>query len=274
MNIKKFDTRPVVLPIHKIIKENEIVNTYVFKYSLGAKPGQFVMLWIPGVDEKPISAAYDNGKEFWLTVAKVGFATEKLFELKEGDKVGIRGPLGTCYKFEKGEKLALVAGGYGAAPMYFVARQAVEKGCKVEFLIGARNKDLLLFTHKIIGLGNVNLHIATDDGSAGFKGYITEVLEQILKEEKGGEKIDKVFTCGPERMMKSAGEIAEKAGAECFMSMEKYMKCGLGVCGQCAIDDTGELVCKKGPVMAYSYVKKLLEFGKYHRDSVGKKVMF
>lgn len=269
MNLKKFDTRPVALKIEKIVQENPTTCTFVFKYPLGAKPGQFVMMWIPGVDEKPFSVAYDDGKEFWLTIASVGGATEKLFVLKKGDKVGIRGPFGTCYEFKKGDHLALVAGGYGAAPMYFVAHEAVSKGCKVEFLVGARNKDLLLFTHKVLGLGNVDLHVATDDGSAGKKGYVTAILEDLLK-NKG---INKVFTCGPEVMMKAVGEISEKARADCFLSMEKYMKCGFGVCGQCAIDDTGDLACKKGPVMAYDYVKKLPEFGKYHRDSVGKKKM-
>lgn len=274
MNIKKFDTRPVVLPIYKIIKESSNINTYIFKYSIDSKPGQFVMMWIPGVDEKPFSVSFDNSKELWLTVAKVGLATEKLFELKEGDKVGIRGPFGTSYEFQKGDNLALVAGGYGAAPMYFVAREAIAKGCKVDFFIGARNKDLLLFAHKVTGLKNVNLHFSTNDGSAGFKGFVTEILEKVLKEKKGKQKINKVFTCGPELMMKAVGEIAQKYKAKCFMSMEKYMKCGFGVCGQCAIDDTGELACKKGPVMPYDYVKKLPEFGRYHRDSVGKKNFF
>lgn len=272
MNIKNFDSKPVALKIKKIVQETETIRTFIFDYKLGAKPGQFVMMWIVGVDEKPFSVSFDNGKELWLTVAKVGLATEKLFELKEGDKVGIRGPFGTSYEFEKGDNLALVAGGYGAAPMYFVAREAIAKGCKVDFFIGARNKDLLLFAKKVTGLKNVNLHFSTNDGSAGFKGFVTEVLEKILKEKKG--KINKVFTCGPELMMKAVGEISQKYKAKCFMSVEKYMKCGLGVCGQCAIDDTGELVCKKGPVMPYDYVKKLPEFGKYHRDSVGKKVMF
>ncbi len=270
MNIQKFDSRFKVLPIKKIIKENEGTNTYVFDYTLGAKPGQFVMIWIPGINEKPMSVAFDNGKEFWITVCKVGEATESLFELKEGDLLGVRGPFGTFYDFEEGEHLALVSGGYGAAPMYFVACEALKKNCVVEFLIGARNKDLLLYTQRISELGKANLHISTDDGSAGYKGYITEILKDILEKEK----IHKVFTCGPEIMMKVVGEISEKAGVESFMSMEKYMKCGIGVCGQCAVDNTGDLVCKKGPVMSWDYLKDLYEMGKYHRDAQGKKHYF
>lgn len=271
MNIKTFDSRPVALPIKKIVKENDTTNTYVFDYFLGSKPGQFVMMWIPGIDEKPFSVAFDDGNEFWLTICNVGGCTNELFKMKEGDKVGIRGPFGTAYKFSEGDHLALVSGGYGAAPMYNVASEAVKKGCKIEFMVGARNKDLLLYTHKVLGLGsNVSLHISTDDGSAGFKGFITQVLEDLLKKEK----IDKVFTCGPEVMMQAVGKVADAGSVDCYLSMEKYMKCGIGVCGQCAIDNTGVLACKDGPVMNYADVKNLPEFGKYHRDSVGKKKHF
>lgn len=267
MNVQELDTRPVALEIKKIIKENETTNTYVFNYDLKSRPGQFVMLWIAGYDEKPFSVAYDNGEEFWLTICKVGPATEELFLLKEGDKVGIRGPFGTSYEFAEGEKLALVAGGYGVAPMYYVAREAVENGCEIDFFIGARNHDLLLYMDRISSLRSVNLYASTDDGSFGFKGFVTQLLDQKLQEKKA----DKVFSCGPEIMMKYVGMIAEKHGCDCSLSMEKYMKCGFGLCGQCVVDDTGETVCTKGPVMPYNYVKKLPEFGAYHRDAQGKK---
>lgn len=271
MDLRQFDSRPKALKIDKIIKENKDTNTYVFKYPLGSFSGQFVMMWIPGVDEKPFSIAYDTGTEFGLTVCNVGEATDKLFKLKVGQKVGIRGPMGTYYKFGAKEHLALVAGGYGVAPMYFVAREAAQKGCKVEFIVGARTKSLLLFKNRIKALGkNVCLHISTDDGSEGFKGFTTQVLENLMKKTK----IKRVFSCGPEIMMKFVGQIAEKYKTECYLSVEKYMKCGIGVCGQCAIDDTGELACKKGPVMDYQYLKKLPEFGNYHRDAQGKKHYF
>jgi len=271
MDLKQFDSRPIAVRIDKIIRENKNTNTYVFKYPLGAFPGQFVMMWIPGMDEKPFSVSYDDGKEFWLTICKVGPATDRLFAFKKGDRVGIRGPLGTFYKFSKGDHLALVAGGYGAAPMYFVAREAAKKGCKVEFIVGARTKSLLLFKNRIKSLGkNVHLHLSTDDGSEGFKGFTTQVLENLMKKTK----INKVFSCGPEIMMKFVGQVAEKYGADCYLSVEKYMKCGIGVCGQCAMDDTGVLACKSGPVMDYKYLKRLPEFGKYHRDAQGKKHYF
>lgn len=267
MKVCDFDTRPVAMPIKRILQENEHTWTFVFEYRLESKPGQFVMLWIPGVDEKPFSIAYDDGEEFWLTVCKVGPATEKLFEMYEGDMVGIRGPFGTSYEFYEGESLVTVAGGYGAAPMYYVTLEAIKKGCEVDFITGAKAADLVLFEEKVGDLKGVTLHVATDDGSKGFKGFTTELLEQIL----AGKTVDRVFTCGPELMMKRVGEVASVFGVPCFMSVEKYMKCGFGICGNCSIDHTGDLVCMKGPVMEFAYVKDLREFGNYHRDAQGKK---
>ncbi len=284
MNIKKFDSRFQILQIAKIIQENATTKTFIFEYNLGvgaaggrAKPGQFLMMWIPGVDEKPMSIAFADEKEFWVTVCAVGPFSAALHTLKVGDKIGVRGPLGTFYKFKAGEHLALVAGGYGAAPMYFVAHEAVKIGCLVEFLSGARNKDLLLYSEKILALG-VNLHISTDDGSQGFKGYVTQLLDQVMGEAKSGNRglrpVDQVFACGPEVMMKACGQVAEKHGVDAHMSMEKYMKCGIGVCGQCAIDDKGDLCCVNGPVMRWGYLKKLPEMGQYHRDAQGRKHYF
>lgn len=270
MDIKKFDSRFKALAIKEIVEEKENTRTYIFEYPLCSRPGQFVMLWIPGVDEKPFSVAWDDGKEFWLTICRVGPATEELFKLGVGDKVGIRGPFGTEYKWKNGEHLAVVSGGYGAAPMYFVAREALKDDCKVEFLTGARNKDLLLYEDRVSQMPGVQLHTSTDDGSKGHKGYITQVLDQVLADVK----VDRVFSCGPELMMKAASEVADRHDVPAWMSMEKYMKCGIGVCGQCSLDDSGDLVCTKGPVMAYDYVKGLPEFGKYHRDAQGKKHYF
>lgn len=270
MDLKRFDSRPIALTINKIVKENENTNTYIFKYPLGSMPGQFVMLWIPGIDEKPFSVAYDNGQEFWLTICNVGGSTHELFKMKAGDKVGIRGPMGTSYNFDEKEKIVMVAGGYGVAPMYFAAMDALQIGCKVDFVIGARSKKLLLFAERVKKLKGINLHIATDDGSAGIKGYNTVILENILKKKK----VDHIFACGPEVMEKRIGELASKYKTDCWLSVEKYMKCGIGVCGQCAIDDTGDLACIKGSVMSWDYIKKLPEFGKYHRDAQGKKHYF
>jgi len=258
---------PVSIPIKKIIQETEHVKTFVFEHQLGSKPGQFIMLWIPGVDAKPFSVAYDNGKEFWVSFYKVGPATEALAKFNEGYLVGIMGPYWTHYKYKKGEHLALIAGGYGAAPMYSVAKEASEAGCKLDFIVGARSEKDLLYLELIEKLDNTTLHIATDDGSRGHEGYNTQVLEEILEKEK----VDWIFTCGPEMMMKRVSDIAHEKGIRAQLSLERYMKCGFGVCGNCVIDDLGTRLCKEGVVINNDLARRIKDFGQYHRDALGRK---
>jgi dihydroorotate dehydrogenase electron transfer subunit len=262
--------QPKMVVIKKIVQENEFVKTFFLDVSLGAKPGQFVNIWLPGVDEKPLSVAYDDGKQTLITFYAVGDMTKKLFELNEGDKVGIRGPYGTYYEWQKDETLVLMAGGYGAAPMYFVANEAIKDNCKIHFVIGARTKDLLLYLDRIEKLPNVELHIATDDGTMGRKGYNTQILEELLA--NGG--VDRVFACGPEMMEKRIVDLSSAAGVKSWISAERYMKCGFGVCGHCCLDDSGDRVCKEGPVMSGDLLAASPEFGKYHRDKVGRKEYF
>lgn len=261
---------PQIVEITKIVLENPIVKTFYFDISIDAKPGQFVMLWLPGVDEKPISVALDDGKKLALTLCSRGKTTQQIAKMKVGEKLGIRGPYGTMFNFKEGEHLALVGGGYGAAPLYFVAHEAVKKNCKIEFIEGARSEKHLVYIDRLKKLPNTNVHIATDDGSVGFKGYNTEVLKKVLEEEK----IDRIMTCGPELMMQKVGEIGDAKDINTQISVERYMKCGFGVCGQCVLDPLGIRSCVSGPVMNSKVLKMLDEFGKYHRDDLGRKQYF
>ncbi len=263
------DTIPRMARIKEVKQENEMVKSFVLDISVGAKPGQFVNMWIPRVDEKPFSVAEDNGKELTIAIAAVGAFSNKTHELKVGDKVGIRGPFGKPFEI-KGKHLALLGGGYGAAPLYFFAKEAAAQGCKVELIVGARRKDLLLYTDKISALENVTLHVATDDGSAGHHGYNTQVLEKIVNESA----VDCIYTVGPEVMMYKAAMLAKEKGIAAQISMERYMKCGFGVCGNCCVDGSGVPTCIEGPVMDLEEVLKTRDFGKYHRDKIGKKINF
>lgn len=264
------NTLPRAVSIKEVRVETEQVKTFVLDCSVGAKPGQFVNVWIPGLDEKPFSVAMDNGVELHLAIAAVGPFSNKMHELKAGDKVGVRGPFGTTFTCEEGQHLAFLAGGYGAAPLYFFAYEAVAKGCTVEFIVGARRKDLLLFTDRIEKLKNVHLHVATNDGSAGHAGFNTEVLEEIVNKEK----IDCIYTVGPEVMMVKAMKLAESKKIDAQISVERYMKCGFGVCGNCCVDGLGVPSCLEGPVMPLEKVLKLRDFGVYHRDKLGKKIYY
>lgn len=265
---------PKSVRIKEVITESELVKTFVLDHSVGAKPGQFVNVWIPRLNEKPISVAMDDGKNLRLTVAAVGPFSNAMHEKKVGDLIGVRGPLGTEFQIEDGKHYACLAGGYGAAPLYFFASEASKRGCKVEFIVGARREDLLLYTDMAAELDGVTVHIATDDGSAGHHGYNTQVLERLLSEGADGGKIDCICTCGPEIMMFKAMEMAKDASVDAQISVERYMKCGLGVCGNCVVDGLGEPTCISGPVMSLEKVLQIEDFGKYHRDSLGRKHNF
>lgn len=288
---------PKTYRIKDIKRETENVRTFTFDGSLGAKPGQFVMVWLPGVDEVPMSVAFDDGAVTKITFFAVGDMTQELATRKAGDLVGLRGPFGTCYEWKPGQHLALVAGGYGAAPMYFVAADSVHSGCTMEVIVGARSKEHLLYLEELESLPHVSLHVATNDGSMGHEGFNVDILEKILachpsslhhsrqvasdndRHEvcdrlKKDTPIDQVFACGPEMMLKRVSEVTAEYGIPSQLSLERYMKCGYGICGNCTVDPLGIRLCVEGPVVKNEQCVKINEFGKYHRDAIGKKQAF
>ncbi len=269
---------PKTYRIKHVQQETDMVRTYTFDGSLGARPGQFVMVWLPGVDEVPMSVAYDDGAVTKITFFAVGDMTQELARRGVGDLVGLRGPFGTCYEWKPGQHIALVAGGYGAAPMYFVASETVDHGCTLEVIVGARSKEHLLYLKELEALPHVSLHITTDDGSVGFKGYNTQMLEKLLEAcpvgADGCSPIDQVFGCGPERMLKRISEITAQHKIPSQLSLERYMKCGYGICGNCTVDPLGIRLCTEGPVVKNDLCVQIEEFGRYHRDDLGKKHEF
>jgi dihydroorotate dehydrogenase electron transfer subunit len=262
---------PKSVRIKKIIKETPLVRSYIFDYPFRAVPGQFVNVWLAGAGERPMSVAFDDGKSLMLSIAAVGTMTKGLAEKKVGDWIGIRGPYGVGFSWKPGQRIAMLAGGYGAAPLYFAAVLATKQKCKIDFFIGARSAEHVLFANRLKKLKGVRFFPATNDGSAGFKGTNVENWKEEMEE---GAKYDLVMTCGPEMMMKAVSDLAWKKKIPAQISVERYMKCGFGVCGQCCVDDSGIAVCKKGPVMDNKDVRKIKEFGVYHRDSVGRKVFY
>lgn len=283
MSIPLQSRLPRTYRLKDIVQETPMVRTFTFDGSLGAKPGQFVMVWIPGIDEIPMSVAEDDGAVTRVTFFTVGDATEALAEKRVGDLVGLRGPFGTFYAWEPGQHIILVAGGYGAAPMYFVAKETVGHGCTLEVIVGARSKEHLLFVDALSALPHVSLHIATNDGSEGYKGFNTEILEKLLaalrsqraeKEQRNDASVDQVFACGPEMMLKRVSEITAQYRVPSQLSLERYMKCGYGICGNCVVDPLGIRLCIEGPVVRNDLCVQITEFGAYHRDDLGKKHPF
>src|SRR3989338_8905408 len=164
---------PVGIAINEILNENSNVKTFVLDAQLDAKPGQFVMVWVPRIDEKPFSLSKISGN-IAITVQKKGKATEKMHEMCAGEILGIRGPYGNGFDVSKANNACIVAGGIGVAPLVPLA-EALQNP---KFILGARTKNDLLFEERLKKCSE--LYITTDDGSAGKKGFNTQALERLL----------------------------------------------------------------------------------------------
>jgi dihydroorotate dehydrogenase electron transfer subunit len=237
---------PRATKIAKVIEENAQVKTFVLEAAVEADPGQFIMVWLPRVDEKPFSLV--NADPVTITVARVGPFTEKLHQLRIDDKIWFRGPLGQGFELT-GERILLIGGGYGVAPLAFLAQRAAGAGRQVTAVIGARSRADLIFPQRFAKLG-CSVVLATEDGSAGVRGLATDMAESLLETNE----IDAVYACGPEAMLDKVLELCRGHGLPCQLSLEKYMRCGLGVCGSC--QRGGMLVCRDGPVFAYFHPRE------------------
>lgn len=261
---------PVVLSITGIAQETPDVRTFTFAYSLGSHPGQFVMLWVPGIDQKPFSIGNDTGDEFSLTIFNLGKSTKKLFAMRTGERIGITGPFGTRYRFLPRSHLITVGGGYGAAPLGFLTERACAAQCSVDFCVGAQKQRDLLFERRAKKAG-AHVFVSTDDGSQGYHGLVTDVLQERLEDARKKKLLQKtkIFACGPELMQVAVANIGREWHVPVEISLERYMKCGFGICGNCCVDDTGQTTCVEGTIITGEHALRLTEFGKYHRDKVG-----
>ncbi|MCS7220314.1 MAG: dihydroorotate dehydrogenase electron transfer subunit [Anaerolineae bacterium] len=232
---------PRAARIIQIGVENERTRTFVLDLHLAARPGQFVMVWLPGVEERPLSLIAGDPVSF--TVARVGPFTTALHQLRVGDRVWVRGPYGNGFDV-RGQHLLCVGGGYGVAPMLFVARQAIAASRRVTAVIGARTAAELLFTDRFAALGCAVI-TTTDDGSAGARGLVTDGVRRVL--EQGLP--DEVYACGPRPMLEAILRLCQAEGLPCQLSWENKMRCAMGICGTC--EQNGWLVCREGPVQRW-----------------------
>lgn len=253
---------PKPFTIKKVSKENYRINTLEFAEKMeNALPGQFVMAWIPGMDEKPLGICDNN--PLTLAVANVGEFSKAIHDLKKGGKLWLRGPLGNGFALPlKARKILLVAGGYGVSPLHFLAKQARAKKIKATIVIGARTRRDLIFRKKFENLG-CNVFEATDDGSCGFKGFSTQCAQGFLLKEK----FDAAYAVGPEKMMFKMMQACNEKKVFFQCSVDRYMKCGIGVCGSCAVNE--KLSCTDGPVFDAKTLSALGEFGNCRRNTCG-----
>ncbi|MDH5460380.1 MAG: dihydroorotate dehydrogenase electron transfer subunit [Candidatus Bathyarchaeota archaeon] len=252
--------------------ESPTVRTFTFKDKecVKAKPGQFLMLWIPGVDEIPLSIldANENGTVS-VAVKKVGEATQAIHNKEAGEIIGIRGPFGNYFTIKTG-RILVVSGGTGTAPLLFLAKKLASEATKLVFVIGAKTIEELLFMDelkRILAKEKTQLIATTEDGSYGIKGIATTPLETVLEKEK----FDIIYTCGPEQMMRKVFDLAEKHGIVLEASLERLMRCAIGLCGSCVIGRYR--VCKDGPVFNAKQLREVKkEFGISKRDFNGRRI--
>jgi dihydroorotate dehydrogenase electron transfer subunit len=239
--------------IVQVRTESPTVKTFIIPDRLcsKAKPGQFLMLWIPGVDEIPLSIMDASNGLVAVSVKQVGDATRHLNSMAAGETVGIRGPFGNSFTESRGRVL-LVGGGTGTAPLLFLAKQLSAKTERLSFVEGAKTKDELLFIRELNGVCNEkSLITTTEDGTYGLQCLVTEPLSSLLDKEK----FDMIYTCGPEVMVKKIFELTEQRKLPIEASLERLMRCGIGLCGSCVIGKYR--VCRDGPVFTAAQLREV-----------------
>ncbi|MHC1593130.1 MAG: dihydroorotate dehydrogenase electron transfer subunit [Methermicoccaceae archaeon] len=228
-------------------------------------PGQFVMVWIRGMDEVPMAVSHYEKGMLGITVQSVGTTTEALCRMQEGDTLGLRGYYGNGFTLED-ESALLIGGGLGMAPLIYLHSCLVKRGCHSTVCVGARTKDDMILLDEFT---ESELVVATDDGSLGVCGTVLDAMKDVKLEQ-----FEKIYCCGPERMMAKVHALCRESGvlSRTEFSVQRYFKCATGVCGACCLDPDGIRVCKDGPVLSGEVLDRA-EFGHYRRDSSGCKVM-
>ena len=208
------------------------------------QPGQFVMVWVYGVDEIPMAISHFDSTRIGITVNEVGECTKALRNVRKGESIGLRGYFGRGFT-TSASKALLIGGGVGIAPLTYLSNVLVGEGAEVVVCFGVKSGDELILVEDVKG----RKMIATEDGSQGVKGTVIRLLD-LGFENLNFEKFDRIYCCGPEKMMFEVFKRVCEHGMlqKCEFSLHRYFKCGMGVCGSCCIDPHGWRVCKEGPI--------------------------
>lgn len=252
-----------VVRVSERIPETPSTVTLRFPYGPEAKPGQFVMVWVPGADELPMSLSYVEGPK-GITVKVMGTTSRQIQSIGPGTLLGIRGPYGNSFDLSP-NRILIVAGGSGAAVLAPAAEAAIRRGARVTVALGATTEKELLFAARFRSMG-AQVEVATDDGSAGTKGFVTALADGLLARGR----YEAVWTCGPEVMMVKVAASGARAGTPVVCSVERVMKCALGLCDACSLGPYH--VCVDGPVFPAERLLAVSDFGRRKRDATGRAV--
>lgn len=245
-------TLPTPFIVKHIHSENYRTVTVVLdghlEGQMDAYPGQFIMAWLPRFDEKPFSLV--NANPITLMVTAVGPFSRLVHELRPGDKLWLRGPFGQGYHRPASQtRLALVGGGYGVAPLLWLAQTTLSQVETITAVVGARTETDLLYVDRFHQLAaqhkNLKVIAATEDGSAGIHGRVTDALMPLAE----AQALDGIYACGPHGMLAALQSLGQQHGIPSQLSWEAYMRCGIGICGAC--EHEGQVLCLDGPVLAH-----------------------
>ncbi|MFA5389250.1 MAG: sulfide/dihydroorotate dehydrogenase-like FAD/NAD-binding protein [Candidatus Omnitrophota bacterium] len=236
------------------ILSNENIAPNIFKMAIKApllaakaRAGQFMILRIDDKGERiPLTIADKDGENITIVYQVAGVTTHRLAEKKAGEAVSdVVGPLGHATDVKKIGTVCCVGGGVGIAELYPVAKAYKNAGNNVVVIIGARNKELLIFKKELTSLG-VELHVVTDDGSDGEKGFVSDILKRLID---SGKKIDLVYAVGPGIMMEVVSNLTRPYGIKTLVSLNTVLVDGTGMCGSCRIQVGNEtkFACVDGP---------------------------
>lgn len=242
-----------IAPDHFVL---EVKSSYLGAYTL---PGQFVNIRVNenGTDPLlriPLGVHIIRKKSIKLLYKVIGPGTEILRNRKKGETIDVLGPLGTEFDItpllgKKDPIAIMVSGGHGIATLYALTEELIKKKIKIEFLAGACSKKHLICIKDLKKMG-AKVHLATDDGTIGHKGYVTELLVEHLKRRKTQDARLQIYGCGPELMLKKVCSITKKYKVSCQVSLDEYMACGIGACLGCAVRTVSgyKMACTDGPV--------------------------
>ena len=232
-----------------LIKNEQVcsdISILTFDQKVDIKAGEFIFLWIPGLGEKPFSVLVDDPLS--LVVIGLGEFTDKLLTLEPGTEAYIRGPYGISVQPPKKSKVMTVSGGTGLAAVYQIARD-FRGDNEIEMFVGARTQDRLYFVDECTAIAELN--IATDDGSYGYHGLVTDMLRKRLR-ALDTEELSRLYfyNCGPEPMVNAAIAVQREfcRNDQIHSAIDYDTKCGVGICGACSAPD-GRRLCVDGPFL-------------------------
>lgn len=248
--MKRFKTE--IIYNKKITFEHYLLSFKMPK-KIGVKPGQFFNIRIRDSYEpflrRPFGAHKIDRANIEILYKTIGKATKILSGKKTGDTIDVLGPLGNGFDIKRSSRglVALVGGGHGIAPLYALAKKLKNYKLEIIVFIGAKTKKHVVCDKDFRKLGSKG-YVSTDDGTKGYKGLVTDLLEKKIKNSK--HQLKAIYACGPKPMLKEISEIADRHDIPCQVSMEEYLGCGTGICMGCVVKTRSgnKLVCKDGPV--------------------------